>query len=163
MNPAMRAIGSHDAIDLVILAGNLFRESRFQYAFAIIGMDGFNPTHGRGVKAFAGPSPDFLISGADVNHLVLRGIGDPENLPDVLCQLPETFLTRSQELLGLLAFGDVAHESEYVAPPQFEKRRDDFHLDDPSIFATVASLETVTPGLGDALHVLDSPAREKAR
>ena len=66
-----------------------------------------------------------------------------------------------QRFLRFLPLGNIAHESEHAGLRQLEKRRDDFHLDDPSIFATVASLETVTPGLANALCVLDDQFRRR--
>src|ERR1022692_3444067 len=74
------------------------------------------------VNAGAGPAPDPLIRGADIEHLVARRRHHPEDLINVLRKLAKLLFAKLESLLGLLALGDVRTDSDM--PQEFAIRRE---------------------------------------
>ena len=81
MNPANRAVGAHDAVFLVVIAPDLFREGGLEHPVAVFGMNGFQPISGGRAQPLAGA--EVIISAGSVKspHLLeLSGIGQPDRL-----------------------------------------------------------------------------------
>src|SRR5712664_2530900 len=105
--PSHRAVGPHDAVLFNILAGYLPRLRSLQNPVAVVEMDCLRPGPRRCIEALATPAPYFLVGGADVEHFVLRWIGQPEDLLDVLGKLTEALLAFPQIYFGAFALCDI--------------------------------------------------------
>src|SRR5579884_1844240 len=75
--------------------------------FPIFRMNRLKPGARLLIETVACPTPDLLVTGADIEHLVFLGIDHPEDFGDILGQLPEALLTLPPLLLGALALGNI--------------------------------------------------------
>ena len=95
-DPAHAAIGSHDAVGLVVAVVDLLGLRGAHDPGAVVWVDRVQPAARVAVERRAGAPPDRLVAGADVEDLALEGVGDPEHLPDMIGQIAKSFLARSQ-------------------------------------------------------------------
>lgn len=143
-DPAHLPVGPDDAVFLDVLAARLAGLRGVEDCAAVLGMDRLDPVARRDIEVFAAATPDLLVGRADVEHLALGGIGEPEHLADVLRDLPETRLALAQRFLGLPALADVAQQGDEILGPAFgvAHRRDRRQaVDQRAVLATVALLE----------------------
>ena len=105
-DPAHRAIGADDAIDLVVVAAPRPGVRRLLDALAIVRVHGVHPHAGGGGQALARAAEDRLEGRADVEQRAAR-VGHPEHLLDGLGELAEAILRGAALLLVALALGDV--------------------------------------------------------
>ena len=105
--PSHRAVGPYDAVLFNILPGHLPRLRSLQNPVTVIVMDCTRPGPRRRVEALATTAPYFLVCGADVEHFVLRWIGQPEYLFDVLGELTEALFAFQQVHFGAFALCDI--------------------------------------------------------
>src|SRR5579864_9512107 len=110
-NPTDGAIRSHDAVFFIIRTGRLFCERRFQNAFSVVRMNGFEPGSGREVEALTRPPPDRFIRGTDIEDGILGCITQPEDFLDMLGHLPELLLTLTQSRLDLITLCNIHRDS----------------------------------------------------
>ena len=105
-DPAHRAIGADDAIDLVELVAPRPGVGGLLDALAIVRVHGVHPHAGAGDQALARAAEDRLEGRADVEERAAR-VGHPEHLLDGLGELAEAILRGAPLLLVALALGDV--------------------------------------------------------
>ena len=105
-DPAHRAVGADDAIDLVVLAAPRSGVGGLFDALAIVRVHGVHPHAGVGDQALARAAEDRLEGRADVEERAAR-VGHPEHLLDGLGELAEAILRGAPLLLVALALGDV--------------------------------------------------------
>ena len=92
---------------------------------AVVRVDGVHEGHGVVIKAFATASPDLLIGGTDIKDFILLQIGHPENLGNVLAQLPKQRLAFTQGALG-----GVPVRQERLQRPVMNRETGDQHEQD---------------------------------
>jgi hypothetical protein len=72
-------------------------------------MDGISKRVRICVQALTGAPPNSLIGWTDVEMPFCNGVKQPENIPDVFCQLAELLLTLSQGNFYLLTLYNFSH------------------------------------------------------
>src|SRR5271154_2971096 len=88
---------------------------------AILRLDRLQPRHGFPIEAFAGPAPNLLISGADIEYLVAGRGPHPKDFANIFRQLPKLFFADAECLFAPLARGDVRAEPDVAQ--EFAGRR----------------------------------------
>ena len=100
VHPADGAVGTHDAVLLVVLAARLPLE-RSPDVRAIVRMDRVEPPGGVLEQALARLAPDRLVPRADVDDAPLVDVREPEDLLDALGELLEASAALLEVALGL--------------------------------------------------------------
>src|SRR6185295_16130813 len=106
-DPPDAAVGAGDAVLLVVLTDHLLGHRGLHDARAVVRVNGIQPGSGRSIETIARASPDFLITGTDVQNLILLRIAEPKDFADVLRQLAKHFATLSHGVLVAAPFRDV--------------------------------------------------------
>ena len=106
-DPAHRAVGPHDAIDLVVVAAPRPRVAACSTRSRSSGCTDSIHSRRRLVEAAAGSAPDRLEGRADIEHLALPRAGHPEDLLDGLGELAEALFALAEVGLRAPPFRDV--------------------------------------------------------
>src|SRR5262249_14102240 len=131
LHPDRRAVGSHDAIRLVVTALHDLREIFLLDALAVFWVNRINPPLER---RGGGASPEPLVSRADVDRGARLRIRDPKDIGDVLDQFAETFLALAQRDFRMFALGHVEVDSPEADRPTALVAVDADEIEDPSLF-----------------------------
>src|SRR6266851_7840171 len=70
-------------------------------------MNGPHPLSRVGVESLAAATPNVLVGGTDIEHLLLVRVSQPKDLVDVLRQQSESLFALPHGLFGDAALGDV--------------------------------------------------------
>ena len=100
-DPAHRAVGTDDAVDLVVVAAARPRVGGLLDPLAIVRVDGVHPHPGASSRISRGAAEIRLEGGAHVEQPAVR-VGHPEHLLDGLGELAEPVLGDPPLLLGAL-------------------------------------------------------------
>src|SRR6266849_7520579 len=109
-DPAHGSVRTNDSV--------LVREGKAIYEclpdrLAVIGMDRVQEGIGGFIQTLAGAAPHLFICRAHIEESIALRVSQVERFADVLCQLTETLLTRTQLSFRLFALGDVmSHASD---------------------------------------------------
>src|SRR5207245_5169037 len=130
-DPANGPVGPYYPVRRVHHAAVAVLVERDANAGPILGVDRLDPRPRLAVEAFACAAEDLFVRRAHVEDLGVVQVGQPEDLVDVLRDLPEPRLAFSQRRLGPLLLGDVDAEadSRAVREGAAHPRR----IDDPSV------------------------------
>jgi hypothetical protein len=146
-DPANRSVGPHDAVLDHVRTVDRARAHRLHHARAVVLVDRLDPRQRLGVQARAGPSPDLLVRGADVDHLAVVFARDVEDLAQRLGHLAKAQLALAQRSFHALELGDVLHRHVQRGLAE-DLDREDGRDGDPS----------GPVGLGDGHLVAEQPA-----
>ena len=110
-NPAHGAAGAHDAKFVVERIGPLL--SGLDQAFPILRMDDLHELAGIVIQNIARLTEDDLEGGIDIGHPIGGEFVDPEDILDIVRELPKALFALPQLLLLRMPFGEVDDAADH--------------------------------------------------
>src|SRR5262249_42441322 len=128
---------------------------RRQSLVPVLGFNRFDPRHRAAIKLFTGASPNLFVARTDIEDFRSGRPHHPEDLSDILGQLPEFIFTVAKRLLGLFALRDIGGQSamtEEIARRRPKRLGDGHHPAPLAVSAAAAKLSRVRGVLPDRLQ-----------